>query len=96
MRDDLRGHGYIVVRSAASRSPVDLVAFGRNEVLAVQCKRDGQLPPAEWNELYSMSIQAGVKPLMAERAEKIVQYRLLTGEKDGTRGSRPWLLWVPP
>ncbi len=38
----LRQHGYAVIRSAGSHSPIDLVAFKAREVLLVQVKKAGQ------------------------------------------------------
>lgn len=37
----LEGLGYLVVRSAGSHGPVDLVAIGLNDVLAIQIKSKG-------------------------------------------------------
>ena len=37
-RDELRKEGYLVVRSAGSRTPIDLIAIGLNKILLVQVK----------------------------------------------------------
>ena len=46
-RDVLRQQGYVVVRSAGSHGPADLIALNRREILLVQVKHAGQpLRPA--------------------------------------------------
>lgn len=37
MKNALSREGYIVIRSAASRSPFDLVAIREGEILLIQC-----------------------------------------------------------
>ena len=50
-RDELVKRGYVVVRSAGSRGPIDLVAVGADEVLFIQVKKK------------SSSIRAGTEGL---------------------------------
>lgn len=38
-RDELARAGYLVIRAAGSKSPVDLVAIGAGDVRLIQCKR---------------------------------------------------------
>ena len=38
-RDELVKQGYVVVRSAGSRGPMDLVAIGAEEILLIQVKK---------------------------------------------------------
>lgn len=80
-RDVLTDNGYVVIRSAASKSPVDLVALTSkgwlydNEtlipvpghVLLIQCKTNGKCDPAEWNHLYELAGAAGAVPVLAVR-----------------------------
>ena len=40
-RDHLAGEGYWVMRAAASKTVVDLVAIKDNQLLLIQCKRSG-------------------------------------------------------
>ena len=90
IRDRLKPMGYWVLRSPASRSPVDLVAIAPGVVLLVQCKRGGALPPSEWNELFDLAASIGAWPIMAERVgAKDVCYWLLTDRKDGSRRRQP-------
>ena len=37
-RNELRDRGYLVVRSAGSKTPFDLIAINKNEVIGVQVK----------------------------------------------------------
>lgn len=55
VRDLLRSNGYEVVESAGSKTKIDQVAVKPGQVLFVQCKRNGALPPAEWNRLYDLA-----------------------------------------
>ena len=41
-RDELQRQGYVVVRSAGSHGPIDLVALTDHEVLIIQVKKFGQ------------------------------------------------------
>jgi hypothetical protein len=89
VRAALVADGYqLVVRSAGSKTKVDLVAFKFDQVLFVQCKRNGVCPPAERVELLRV---AGLLPgiavaVVASRPR--VTFRRLTGP-----GPRQWELW---
>ena len=88
--------GYAVVRSAGSHSPADLVAMRHGELVCVQCKRDGKLPPKEWNEFWEFCERAGALPVLAQPGPQCrgVRYNVLTSRKDG-RGRQPLAPWVP-
>jgi len=89
-RDHLRGLGYFVLRSPASKSPIDLVAIRPGRVLLVQCKRNGALAPGEWNELFDLAETCGAVPILAGAPMgRGVSYHLLTGRKDGARRAQP-------
>lgn len=78
--------GFTVIRSAASKTGVDLVALGKpdcprargvpvwnrncGEVWLVQCKRDGRLDPGEWNTLVDLAWDCNSEPVLACR-EKV-------------------------
>jgi Holliday junction resolvase len=66
-RDMLASAGYWVMRSPASRSPVDMVAIKPGQVLFVQCKVNGELGPAEWNALWEAAYRAGGKAVLVSR-----------------------------
>ena len=51
VRDHLTGHGYEVIRAAASKGPADLVAIKHGQVLIVNVKRTALPSPAERVEL---------------------------------------------
>jgi Holliday junction resolvase len=90
-RDHLKKIGFFVLRSPASRSPIDLVAIRNGEVLFVQCKISGALPPGEWNELYDLALSVGALPLLAERdGQRGLLFHRLTGRKDGSRRAQPY------
>jgi Holliday junction resolvase len=47
VRAKLVADGYDVIRSAGSKTKIDLVAFKTSQVLLIQCKVDGHCSPAE-------------------------------------------------
>jgi Holliday junction resolvase len=82
VRDDLTTNGYEVIRAAGSKggSKADLVALKPGQLLFVQCKRSGTLPPAEWNRLVEVAGWVGAVPVLAangERGRGVVYTRLL-------------------
>jgi Holliday junction resolvase len=90
IRDMLRANGYWVMRSPASKSPIDLVAIKPGQVLFVQCKVNGRLGPAEWNTLMDTAEAAGALPVMAERPSRgKARYWLLAKRKDGSGRRQP-------
>ncbi len=50
----LEALGYFVLRSPASKSPVDLIALGE-DVKLVQCKLSGKFPKKEREELTALT-----------------------------------------
>lgn len=92
VRDDLKRHGYFVLRSPQSRSPVDVVGFRKGEVIFVQCKRGGALGVADWNEFYDLSISVGAVPILASTPTgRGTVYQLLVGRKDGSKRAQPFV-----
>lgn len=90
IRDRLREAGYFVMRSPASRSPIDLMAVAPGVVLMVQCKRGGALPVGEWNDLYDLASSCDAWPIMAERiGARDVRYWVMEDRKDGSRRPQP-------
>lgn len=76
-RTVLEAAGYIVIRSAASKTGVDLVALlgydhwqtpaGRPLSMLVQCKTNFRLDPSEWTALWRLGFASGVTPVLAGR-----------------------------
>jgi len=50
VKQDLEGRGYYVIRSAGSKSKVDLVGIKHEVVLCVQCKLTGAIAKRELRE----------------------------------------------
>lgn len=96
IRDYLKKLGFFVLRSPASKSPIDLVAIRKGLVLFVQCKTSGTLPPKEWNALLDLSESVGAVPVLAER-EKVrgILFHKLKGRKDGSKRAQPYELFTP-
>jgi Holliday junction resolvase len=90
IRDRLREQGYDVLRTAGSHSPVDLVAIKPGQLLFIQCKRGGTMPPASWNALYDLAECVGAVPVMAENPRPgTTRYWRLLGRKDGSGRRQP-------
>ena len=60
-RDELRRRGYVVIRAAGSKGPVDLVAIGADVVLAIQVKAEGQSIAAALRALAALPCPANVR-----------------------------------
>ena len=93
-RDFLRGLGYIVVRSPASRNPWDLLAIKLGTLLFVQCKIDSYCPPSEWNELYAIARSVGGQAIIVGRERRKMVWRQVTGSKS-RKGRQPWVTREP-
>lgn len=98
-RDDLAANGYEVLRAAGSKggTKADLIAFKPGELLLVQCKRSGSLPPAEWDRLVEVAGWVGGVPLLAANGPNgrgVVYTRLLGVKRRGcrTQPCEPFLL----
>lgn len=50
-RDALQAEGYVVIRAAGSKGPVDLVAIGHRTIRLVQVKAHGAVRPADIRKL---------------------------------------------
>ena len=85
---DLRSKGYIAERIAGSHSPADVHANKPGTVMFIQCKRNGVLPPSEWNAFLDYCEQAGARPIMAMKPKRGIAYFELTGRKE-KRGRQP-------
>lgn len=99
--EELRSRGYEVFRSAGSRGKADVVAIRPGRILLVQCKRNGEIPRAEWNEVYELAARlagapgpgAVVVPLLALMpGARGIEYRRIVGPADhgARRDWRPW------
>lgn len=95
-RDMLKKAGYVVMRSPGSKSPIDLIAVCPGQVLFIQCKRSGSLPPKEWIALYELATSAGALPVMAENPfPREHRFWLLTAMKDGSKKRQPMERFYP-
>lgn len=93
VRDALREDGYEVLRSAGSKTKIDLVAMKTGQLVFVQCKLNGLCAPAERARLRELAQMVGALPIVAYshkegRPAAEVRYRLLTG--DGPKAFTDW------
>lgn len=87
----IEGGGWFIMRSPASKSPIDLLAIRAGhdgpEVMFVQCKTNGRLDPGEWDTLVDLAWEHGAEAVLAYRPSRgMVRFLLLTGHKE--RGKR--------
>lgn len=75
VRFDLRDNGYEVIRSAGSKTKVDLVAFKQGELLFVQCKRSGRIGPADRAALLGLAALVNAIPVVAARISAVARAR---------------------
>lgn len=90
VRDDLTTNGYTVTRAAGSKgdSKIDLLAIKPGELLFIQCKMSGALPPGEWDRIVEVAGWVGAIPLLAAKGPKgrgVVYTRLKGPKRRGCR-----------
>ena len=68
VRRDLEEAGYEVMRSAGSKTKIDLVAWKPGELIFIQCKRNGTISPAERSDLVRLAAMVDAVPLVAYKA----------------------------
>lgn len=91
VRIALQNDGYVVVRSAGSKSKIDLLGIKPGQCLFVQCKINGLCPPAERTELRRLADLIHAVPLVACKGYRgKINYRELTGD-----GPKDWQPWAP-
>jgi Holliday junction resolvase len=96
VRDHLRKLGYFVMRSPASKSPLDLIAVRKGAVLFIQSKRSLALPPGEWNEIYELATSVGALPILTgSPTGRGLTYFLMLGPKDGSKRRQPMTAFDP-
>lgn len=92
VRRALVDDGYDIVRSAGSKTKIDLVGFKTGQVLLVQCKVDGHCSPAERLALLRVAsyIPNYSVPLIAWKKPGVLQpfFWRLTGLQAAAR--EPW------
>lgn len=82
VRSVLEEDGYVVVRSAASKGPIDLVAIHpeKREILLIQVKSGrSRLSREERERLASLAGTYTVKPIVAVRKGKYLQLEEVRG-----------------
>jgi len=96
VRDDMARHGFICLRSPASKTPADVYCIGYETKVFVQCKTNGVLGPKEWNEFMDYCESVNAIPILAMKGKngRGIAYRLLTGRKVA-RGRQPMVEWEP-
>ena len=96
VRDDMLKRNYLVVRSAGSKTPVDIYAFDVRSKVFIQCKTDGRLDTKEWNRFYRHCKSVDALPILAQRNSRGrgIIYKLLTGLRE-PYGRKQYVDWIP-
>ena len=96
VRDDMLKHGFIAVRSPASKTPVDVYCIGYDTKVFIQCKTSGVLPPKEWNSFLAYCKSVNAVPILAMKGEngRGIRYMLITDWKI-PRKRQPMVAWEP-
>lgn len=95
---ELEKYGYWTMRSSASHGLVDVVAMREpDDILFVQCKRNGRLDPGEWNELFGLAQRLHAKALLVLKKDSGIgnRYWRLLGEKRRNKRTQPVAVWIP-
>jgi len=80
-RHHLESKGFVVFRSAGSRSVADLIALRTGEVWLVQCKSDGYMSPLERHNFAEVAAELGVVPMLAFRKGRKLMLREVSKEE---------------
>ena len=97
VKQQLERRGYFVMRSAASKGKIDLLAVGKHRpALFVQCKRMGQISSGEWNEVFEIATAAGGWPVLAVRSSpRTTAYFRLDGPREYRKRTKPLTQFDP-
>lgn len=93
----LQANGYWTMKAPGSKGAVDVVAIkpcgieSCAQILFIQCKLNGVMPPAERAALWDVADEAGAWPLMVKRdgPGSLTWWRLVA------RVGAPLAVWVP-
>ena len=107
-RSCLEDRGYFVIRSAGSKSPVDLIAIRRGprtaaeafrggRVLFVQCKATPRgLSAGEWNTFWLLADDCDALPVLCGREDRQpMTWHLITGRREPYSRDPPSHLFAP-
>ena len=103
---DLTSYGWASFRSAGSRGVADVLGIRPGEVALIQCKTDGMISLAEWNNLWELAWRLNpgrpmpdprrtVRPVLALKSDdRGIEYRLVGALAEHGR-RRKWEPWSP-
>ena len=101
VRAHLAENGYEVIRSAGSKTKVDLVAIKTGDLLLIQCKLpNSQVSSGDWNKLRTLARQCDGRPILAIKvanSSRPLFQELLADAPDGRRREMGvhWIAWFP-
>lgn len=100
IKSRLERRSYFVMRAAASKGKVDLLAVGMPCVekgisaLFVQCKRRGAIGSEEWNQVFDIAeAYGGWAVVCVKLSERTVGFYRLDARREPRRPGRPWTLF---
>jgi Holliday junction resolvase len=93
---ELTERGYLCCRSAGSGGVGDIWCVREGQLYVIQVKRDGYLPPREWNTLYDLAVASGFVPILASaEPRKPVRYARIIDFCAFWCRDRPSEVWEP-
>jgi len=80
VRDKFQSLGYFTIRSAGSKTPVDLIALKKGELLFIQCKNSTNwYQVKEWNVFFELAISVDAIPIIALKGMQLNRIISLKG-----------------
>ncbi len=93
VRDHLEGIGAFCMRSAGSKTPVDILAVWKGDALFVQCKASDWHEVNAWNEFIDLAELHGATPIFATKRDGTLKLYLMDQKKDGSRRKLEMAEW---
>lgn len=62
----LTAENWVCFRSAGSKGGADIIALKPGQTLFIECKTNGVLPPADWDELIAHAAKCDATPCLAD------------------------------
>lgn len=88
VRNHIIKKGFFAIRSAGSKTPVDVIGFKENILLFIQCKNELDWHEVKaWNIFYNLAISVNAIPIVALKG---LILKKIIGEKDNSRKKCPW------
>jgi len=82
-----KGASNLVIRSAGSHGLVDIIELDGGQVYIYQCKTNGKISTADWNELYAMTFIHGCIAFLVSKIDGVIVYEQISEYKNPRKKS---------